>query len=103
MVFYFFNFNWLHAALYPYRISNSKPIRNFNGAFSWNVVCYIIGPRVITVSLHLGIITTGIAYFLFAKGLISIPSSTAVTLSLAEPLTAALLGVLVNEQLSFTS
>ncbi|RBW68436.1 EamA family transporter [Bacillus taeanensis] len=58
----------------------------------------------IAVSLHLGIVTTGISYFLFAKGLRNVPSSTAVTLSLAEPLTAALLGVfLVGEKLSFIS
>ncbi|KMY51461.1 EamA family transporter [Peribacillus loiseleuriae] len=52
----------------------------------------------------MGIITTGIAYFLFAKGLIHIPSSTAVTFSLVEPLTAALLRVfLVGEHLGFSS
>ena len=65
---------------------------------------WIFGVRGVAVSLHLGIITTGIAYFLFAKGLIHVPSSTAVTLSLAEPLTAALLGVfLVGEHLDLTS
>ncbi|MFJ5624282.1 EamA family transporter [Peribacillus loiseleuriae] len=53
----------------------------------------MIGVRDVAVSLHLGIITTEIAYFLFTKGLIHFPSSTAGTLSLAEPLTAALLGV----------
>ncbi|WP_409252388.1 EamA family transporter [Bacillus sp. SCS-153A] len=56
------------------------------------------------VSLHLGIMATGIAYFLFVKGLLHVPSSTAVTLALAEPLTAALLGVfLVGEYLSSSS
>lgn len=55
----------------------------------------------IAVSLHLGIFATAIAYLLFSKGLIFVPASTAVTLSLAEPLTAALLGVfLVGEQLT---
>ncbi len=44
-------------------------------------------------SLHLGVVTTGIAYYLFAVGLFNVSSSTAVTLSLAEPLTATLLGV----------
>ncbi|WP_085507298.1 EamA family transporter [Thalassobacillus devorans] len=58
----------------------------------------------IAVSLHLGIVATGVAYFLFARGLINVPSSTAVTLSLAEPLTAALLGVFfLGEHLSLTS
>ncbi|TYS16169.1 EamA family transporter [Rossellomorea vietnamensis] len=55
----------------------------------------------IAVSLHLGLAATGAAYLLFAKGLMNVSSSTAVTLSLAEPLTAALLGVLlVGETLS---
>lgn len=45
---------------------------------------------------------TSIAYLLFFRGLRVIDSSSAVTLSLAEPLTAALLGVfLVGEYLSF--
>lgn len=60
--------------------------------------------RGLTVSLHLGILATGIAYFLFSKGLVHVSSSTAVTLALAEPLTAALLGVfLLEEFLSMTS
>jgi len=57
-----------------------------------------------TVSLHLGLIATGAAYLLFAGGLRYVPSSTAVTLSLAEPLTASLLGVfLVGERLDMIS
>ena len=56
------------------------------------------------VSLHLGLIATGAAYLLFAGGLRYVPSSTAVTLSLAEPLTASLLGVfLVGERLDMIS
>ncbi|MBM7619944.1 DME family drug/metabolite transporter [Bacillus tianshenii] len=56
------------------------------------------------VTLHLGIVTTGIAYLLFAKGLATVPSSTAVTLSLGEPLTAAIFGVFIlKEQLDLTS
>ncbi|MGN7283336.1 DMT family transporter [Shouchella rhizosphaerae] len=56
------------------------------------------------VVLHLGLLATGLAYMLFAKGLKEIPGSLAVTLALAEPLTAALLGVsLVGESLSFYS
>ncbi|MFD1862567.1 EamA family transporter [Planococcus chinensis] len=56
---------------------------------------WITSVRGAGISLHLGIVATGIAYFLFAKGLSRVSSSTAVTLSLAEPLTAALLGVFV--------
>ncbi|MEK4299407.1 EamA family transporter [Oceanobacillus sp. FSL W8-0428] len=58
----------------------------------------------IGVSIQLGVIATGIAYFLFAKGLTKVSSSTAVTLALAEPLTAALLGVLLlGESLNTTA
>src|SRR5690625_2764542 len=66
---------------------------------SW-IVCI----RGLSVSLQLGIMATGIAYYLFSKGLVYVTSSTAVTLALAEPLTAALLGVfLLGEHLTITS
>ncbi len=47
------------------------------------------------VALHLGLVTVTLAYILFGRGLRGVPSSTAVTLSLAEPLTAGVLGVVV--------
>lgn len=56
---------------------------------------WIISVQGASVSLHLGILATGVAYLLFAKGLSNVSSSTAVTLALAEPLTAALLGVFI--------
>lgn len=60
--------------------------------------------RGIAVVLFLGLATTSISYILFSIGLKYIPSSSAVTLSLAEPLTAAILSVLVvGERLSYTS
>ncbi|MDS9472833.1 DMT family transporter [Sporosarcina pasteurii] len=60
--------------------------------------------RGIAVVLFLGFATTSIAYILFSTGLKYIPSSSAVTLSLAEPLTAALFSVIVvGERLSATS
>lgn len=65
---------------------------------------WIASTRGIAVSLHLGIIATGFAYFLFSKGLAQVSSAAAVTLSLAEPMTAALLGVfIVGETLSLTA
>jgi drug/metabolite transporter, DME family len=65
---------------------------------------WIMSFRGVGISLQLGIMATGIAYFLFAKGLIHVSSSTAVTLALAEPLTAALLGVFIlGEYLDTTS
>lgn len=56
---------------------------------------WIMSMQGVSASLHLGIMATGIAYYLFAKGLTDVSSSTAVTLALAEPLTAALLGVFI--------
>lgn len=56
---------------------------------------WLAGPRGALVVLHLGLIATALSYLLFARGLETVPVPTAVTLSLAEPLTAALLGVLV--------
>jgi len=65
---------------------------------------WIVSFRGVGVSLQLGIMATGVAYFLFAKGLSHVSSSNAVTLALAEPLTAALLGVfMLGENLSITS
>jgi DME family drug/metabolite transporter len=52
-------------------------------------------PNGISVALHLGILTTAVAYVLFVRGLVTVNASTAVTLALIEPLTAALLGVMV--------
>jgi DME family drug/metabolite transporter len=51
--------------------------------------------RGVAVALHLGIVTTALAYLLFAEALTTTPVATAVTLTLGEPLTATLLGVLV--------
>jgi drug/metabolite transporter, DME family len=60
--------------------------------------------RSMTVVFYLGLATTSVAYILFSTGLKRIPSSSAVTLSLAEPLTAAILSVLVvGEQLNGTA
>jgi len=44
------------------------------------------------VMLYLGIIATALSYWLFATGLKTVQTSTAVTLTLAEPLVAVLLG-----------
>jgi len=58
----------------------------------------------IATTVYLGIATTSVAYILFSYGLKRIPSSSAVTLSLAEPLTAAILSILiVGERLNSTS
>lgn len=56
---------------------------------------YIAAPENLGVILYLGIGATSLSYILFSSGLKLIPSSSAVTLSLAEPMTAALLGVFI--------
>jgi DME family drug/metabolite transporter len=57
--------------------------------------------RGVAVALHLGLVATAAAYTLFARGLEAVPVATAVTLGLAEPFTAAALGViLLAERLS---
>ena len=64
-------------------------------------MAWLVAPRSIAVVLHLGLVATALAYWLFTRGLQRIQVSTAVTLSLAEPLTAGLLGLLVlGEQLN---
>lgn len=74
------------------------PLAMQNG-FKWVVETQNLWPM-----LFMAIAATSIAYLLFLGGLQKISSSAAVTLSLAEPLTAALLGVfLVGEYLSMTS
>jgi len=45
--------------------------------------------------LYLGLFATALSYWLFAKGLQTTQISTAVTLTLAEPLVATLLGIFV--------
>lgn len=62
---------------------------------------WIVEPSNISIVLYLGLMTTSLAYILYLKGLHKVPSSSAVTLSLGEPLTAAILSVFwVGEVLS---
>ena len=53
---------------------------------------WLLQPRAMLVVLHLGVAATAFPYLLFAWGLRTTPVSTATTLSLAEPVTAAALG-----------
>ncbi|MCY3946633.1 MAG: EamA family transporter [Anaerolineaceae bacterium] len=59
---------------------------------------WALQPDGFLVILHLGLITTALAYVLFARGLQYLAPSVAVTLSLAEPLVAATLGILLLEE-----
>ena len=47
------------------------------------------------VALYLGLVTLALSYWLLARGLRGLPASTVVTLGLAEPVTATLLGLVV--------
>jgi DME family drug/metabolite transporter len=58
-------------------------------------LAWVMQPRAILVVLHLGIMTMALSYFLFARGLLRVNVSAAVTLSLAEPFTAGTLGLLL--------
>ncbi len=62
---------------------------------------WLATPRGAGVALALGLVATAIAYRLYTRALRTVPASTAVTLALAEPLAAGLLGVFVlGERLS---
>lgn len=65
-------------------------------------VAWLMQPESMLVVLHLGLISMALAYWFFVRGLQIISVPVAVTLSLAEPMTAGILGVLVvGERLSF--
>jgi len=62
---------------------------------------WLLQPRALAVSLHLGLASMAMAYWLFARGLQTVQVATATTLSLAEPMTAGVLGILVlHEQMN---
>lgn len=56
---------------------------------------WVLQPAGLLVVIHLGLFATALSYYLFCRGLERVEVSTAVTLSLAEPLTATILGILV--------
>jgi DME family drug/metabolite transporter len=61
---------------------------------------WLATPRGAGLALHLGAVTIGLAYWLYGWGLRALPAPTVVTLTLAEPLTAAILGTaLLGERL----
>ena len=55
----------------------------------------VLTGRSLLVVAWLGLATTAVAYLFFARGLQRLPAGTVGTLSLAEPLTAAVLGLVV--------
>ena len=65
---------------------------------------WIMNPSGLLIALYLGFFATALAYFLFVGGLKFTKASTAVTLALAEPATASLLGVFfIGESLTLYS
>ena len=56
---------------------------------------WLASPRGAAMALHLGVVTIGVAYTLYGWGLRCLAVPTVVTLTLAEPLTAAILGTAV--------
>lgn len=56
---------------------------------------WLADPRGAIVVLELGVVATALAYVLFTAALVRLPVSWSATLSLAEPLTASLLGLAV--------
>lgn len=58
-------------------------------------LAWLATPRGLAMALHLGVLTIGLAYWLYGLGLRHLAVPTVVTLNLAEPLTAATLGVAV--------
>ena len=64
-------------------------------------LAWVFQPSGLVMTLWLGLATIAVAYTLFTWGLQGLTAATAATLTLGEPLTAALLGVTVlGEQLS---
>jgi DME family drug/metabolite transporter len=64
-------------------------------------VSWIATPSGIVVALWLGLATISVAYVLFTWGLSGLTAATAATLTLGEPLTASVLGIVVlGERLS---
>ena len=58
-------------------------------------VSWVVTPAGAAMAAHLGLVATTGSYLLFTRGLTGLPVATAATLSLAEPVTASILGITV--------
>lgn len=64
-------------------------------------LAWLASPGGLALAAYLGLLTTGLAYVLFGRGLAVLPAAPVTTLVLAEPLVATLLGVtLLDERLA---
>ncbi|MDQ7908924.1 EamA family transporter [Phytohabitans sp. ZYX-F-186] len=61
-------------------------------------IAWLTRPDNLWLALYLGVVATALPYLLWVAGLASVRTSTAATLSLTEPLTAALLGWLLLDE-----
>lgn len=59
---------------------------------------WIFTPQGLIATGYMGIVATALAYLFFTAGLRTVKVSSAVTLTLAEPLTASILGVLILQE-----
>lgn len=96
--------------LMKYGSNNAIAIIFFLAALFLSPVFFLVNmdwlatPRGIGVALHLGLVTTAVAFTLYSLGLKNLPVRTAATLSLAEPLVAAILGwTLLGESIYWIS
>jgi DME family drug/metabolite transporter len=65
---------------------------------------WVLTSRGIAITGYLGVVTTVAAYLLYGRGLRTVPAPVAVTLGLAEPVVAAMLGfVVLGERLTATA
>ncbi|KFF60644.1 hypothetical protein JF66_03475 [Cryobacterium sp. MLB-32] len=64
-------------------------------------VTWLVEPSGLATAVWLAVITTAVAYTLFAQGLQSLPAARVATITLLEPVTATILGILVLHE-SFT-
>ncbi len=58
-------------------------------------VDWLMQPSTMLIALYLGLATLALSYWLFARGLQTVQVAGAVTLTLIEPMTAALLGIFI--------
>jgi DME family drug/metabolite transporter len=103
----------LYSAACKHLMTSRKPTTAMAGIFATAalMLCPILffldlswlaTPRATLAMAHLGLVATALAYVLFSHGLRTTPVSSAVTLSLLEPLTAALLGTLLLDEILTT-
>ena len=65
---------------------------------AWQPMGWLATPSGLAMALWLGVAATGVAYLLYGYGLRSLDTATATTLTLAEPLTAALIAMIVLDE-----